>query len=554
MTNDEFLSMLNSEFENLEKEYQSAKQKAEGTSRFNPEYEEYQYQFMIVEEKFNALKKLASLPAYARIQAMSDIEIEEYKKDKVEELDSIIKENQQRIEELHHNWGQAPALKKMNEELEEKQKEIKAMTSEETKKVLSYKIKDSYNLAQEIEKCEKTIDKFTELQASMTHDNVEKSKIYDMAKLWTKYKNICEEQKKAETDIIIIDPRLPDGLKRKIAGEGLHIRKETEKDLIYKYNNNYNFCHLDRLMEIVQKFEEGPFKQQKEFFNSQCTEKKLLNLASKREWPTKANPVEAKVDMEFLQQHADKLEDDDLSNLQSLVEKRNKLSRKIFKNKITKSELQHLNEAVAYERERIYRDIMFWYDHQWYDEGKLSPIHFPDDYYKGILYGSFDLRGINILDINELKKELKSSKEEIVQSEQLIKKLKEKIQEEKARQENLKQKYESEKAEVAQQIRTLAGEKYKETNIHFEPVYGHDSSNSLRDFAEAQGKIYEKEIIDKVQREAKKQADIRENELKGISKKVNPLQAKQVDKQIDEMLDELNIETLDAEVSHDMKK
>lgn len=272
MTNDEFLSMLNSEFENLEKEYQSAKQKAEGTFRSNPEYEEYQYQFMIVEEKFNALKKLASLPAYARIQAMSDIEIEEYNKDKVEELDSIIKKNQQRIEELHHNWGQAPELKKMNEELEEKQKEIKAMTSEETKKVLSYKIKDSYNLAQEIEKCEKTIDKFTELQASMTHDNVEKSKIYDMAKLWTKYKNICEEQKKAETDIIIIDPRLPDGLKRKIDG-GLHIRKETDKDIIYKYNNSSRFGNLDRLMEIVQKFEEGPFKQQKEFFNSQCTEK-----------------------------------------------------------------------------------------------------------------------------------------------------------------------------------------------------------------------------------------------------------------------------------------
>lgn len=519
MTNDEFLSMLNSEFENLEKEYQSAKQKAEGTSRFNPEYEEYQYQFMIVEEKFNALKKLASLPAYARIQAMSDIEIEEYKKDKVEELDSIIKENQQKIAEAD-NWKLVSELKEINKKLEEKQKQIKAMTSEETKKVASYEIKDNYNLAQEIEKFKKPIDKFTEFKASMTHDNIDRATRNNIEKLWWEYKTECELQRYHNDDCRIY----------------IEDKYDLPRELREKVGVTYQKKDLDNLMKFVQEVEDGPFKQRKEFIESQCTEKKLFYLIRNFKNIDIFEP-ETEGNLDFWQQHTDKLKDGELSRLQSLVEEKTRLSKKIFKTPNTNARIKSLNAKIFNEEDRLRSKIANWYQ----NERLLSTIDF--------------------IELGELASSLKCYRESFVKSEQAITELKKTIQETKAFHEKISQGYEIKKAEIAQQIRTLAGkavdEKYNEIDIHFEPDPSNKSYSavySLYDFAEAQGKIYEKEIIDKVQREAKKQADIRENELKGISKKVNPLQAKQVDKQIDEMLDELNIETLDAEVSHDMKK
>lgn len=520
MTNDEFLSMLNSEFENLEKEYQSAKQKAEGTFRSDPKYEEYQYQFMIVKEKFNALKKLTSLPAYARIQAMSDIEIEEYKKDKLEELDSIIKENQQKIAEAD-NWKLVSELKEINKKLEEKQKQIKAMTSEETKKVASYEIKGNYNLAQEIEKFKKPIDKFTEFKASMTHDNIDRATRNNINELWFRYKAECELQRKDNDDCRI-----------HIKGNVYDLPRELRE----KVRVTYQKKDLDNLMKFVQEVEDGPFKQRKEFIESQCTEKKLFYLI-KMFNNIDISTIETDGNLDFWQQHTDKLKDGELSRLQSLVEEKTRLSKKIFKTQNTNAQIMSLNAKIFDEEYRLRSKIANWYQ----NEGLLSAI--------------------DLVHLDELASSLKGYRESFVQSKQAITELKKAIQETKALHEKISQGHEIKKAEIAQQIRTLAGkavdEKYNEIDIHFEPDPSNKSYSadySLYDFAEAQGKIYEKEIIDKVQREAKKQADIRENELKGISKKVNPLQAKQVDKQIDEMLDELNIETLDAEVSHDMKK
>lgn len=512
MTKKEFLSIIESELETLKKEYREVK-----------------YHDMIIQEKLNALNKLVSLPIYARIQTMSDTEVEEYKKSKVDELELKIKEIESKKEQkdVKNNLNIISKLEMAKGKLKEYQEQIKAMTSEETKKQLSLMIKESDNLAQEIENSKKPIDEFTELKASMTHDNIDSKTRNTIASLLADYKNECEVEMRDSKGYINIASYgyLPKALIEKMGGN----------PYTYEYDISNQENVLNDLIKLVQEFEDGPFKQRQDLFYSQCTPNKLFNLVKKREVSTEANPSEVTVDVEFLQQHTDKLEDGQLAHLESLVGERTKISKKIFKTKDTKSKISTLNHRISQEQGKVYETIIDWYKNE----------------------GFFDTT--DFLDLNNLERALEDRKRAFIYSQQEIQELKAAIQREKALSYSIHQEHEIKKAKIAQQVRELAGEKYKETNILFEPIeqtnyYGHGRSESLRDFAEAQGKIYEKEIIDKVQREAKKQADIRENELKGISKKVNPLQAKQVDKQIDEMLDELNIETLDAEVSHDMKK
>ena len=99
MTKEEFLSMLNIELENLEMQYQIARKRVDYFRELNSrgkEFQEAEYQFKMVQRNLNALRRLVTLPAYARIQAMSDAEIEYYKKGKIEELELKIKEIQAR--------------------------------------------------------------------------------------------------------------------------------------------------------------------------------------------------------------------------------------------------------------------------------------------------------------------------------------------------------------------------------------------------------------------------------------------------------------------------
>ena len=70
------------------------------------------------------------------------------------------------------------------------------------------------------------------------------------------------------------------------------------------------------------------------------------------------------------------------------------------------------------------------------------------------------------------------------------------------------------KTTVAQQIRTLGGKGHEETGI---PYASERSGYNLDSIASASNQVYQAEVINRVQQEAKNQADIREAELKGIT-------------------------------------
>lgn len=554
MTKEEFTSMLNSELESLEKEYQLATQRVGFFRTVNfrdKEFQEAEYQLKMVRQKVEALRSLVTLPAYARIQAMSDAEIEEFKKGKIEELELKIREIQAReeqekarfsqlkaereklivqfgnlsgneremviyrgrqlIEEIsrydvNNRWGVFAKLKIQIEETRKQQEQIKAMSSQEIKQQLSSEIKESRYLAQKIEMMRDPIAAFTELEASVASDP---EKAQQMANLLTAYGRISNEQSQIKCRMYL----------------GYELSIALEKILTKYYDpETKEISNPDKLMEAVQEFE-GSFEQAKASFNEQFTPQKLSKLVDKYSMYYSANSSE--VDMGFLQQHTDKIGGGELEHLQSLVEQRNKLSKKIFKTRDTKWKIADLNTCIDEKENKIYQEIIGWYESQ--SENLLGISH------------SY---GVPFYSLEALQAGLKRCKEEIHISEQAIPKLKESIKEAKAEMEREKQIYENKKVEIVQQIRALSGEKHKETDI---PNYVMaDAEHNLDQIAKAPSYVYQKDIVDRVQQEAQNQADIKEAELRGLTIE----QLLQMRKQAKAMDDESIIEANEESVSH----
>ena len=536
------------------KDYLTASQRVgyfEQVNSRGKEYQEAVFQFRMVRQKIYVLRSLVTLPAYARIQAMSDAEIEDYKKGKVEELELKVNEIESREEQekaklsqlkseqdqliaqfgslsgserdraiyrgqqlsaeisrydVNNQWGVFAQLKREIEEVRKQQEQIKAMTTQEIKQQLSAEIKESYDLSQTIDWVKNPIDASTELEASVAS---EPEKAQQMANLLTYYRRLSDEQSQIRGRMYL-GYGLPKVLEKRLTEYSYHYNSRTGE-----VNNP------DKLMEIVGEFD-GSFEQAKASFMEQFTEQKLSKLVG-REYGIDSSEV----DMDFLRQHTDKLGNGELGHLQSLVEQRNKLSKKIFKTRDTKRKIESLNNQIKQEQSKIYKEIIGWYESQ----------------SKGFL----GIDGVRFYSLEALKSSLESCKKDIGRSEQAIAECKERIQKAKAEMEQQKQNYETIKTVVAQQIRTLGGEKHKETNI---PYASDIADYNLDHIANASYHIYQREVVNRVQQEAQNQADIREAELRGITVE----QLLQMRQQTQAIVDESMVESAEEEVSHGMKR
>lgn len=118
----EFESIIVDEINNLSKELEAARQKLNYYDNLYPnmsastkyyyipgnDYHKTELKISLLNNKISRLRALIELPKYARIQAMSDIEVEEYKKNKINELEGKIKEieiikeeNKKTVAQLH---------------------------------------------------------------------------------------------------------------------------------------------------------------------------------------------------------------------------------------------------------------------------------------------------------------------------------------------------------------------------------------------------------------------------------------------------------------------
>lgn len=555
MTKDEFLFILNSELENLEKEYHAIgeKYKDEFLSLLNGEFESLQEEYHPISERYNYLAKngrkgnefqemsfqeelfrrkyvnlyhLVRLPAYARIQAMSDVEIEDYKKSKIEELELKVKEIESRekqekatffqlkaelaqissqlgtdpfisdrdmkiyrsqqlssqisMYDANNPFGKFAMLKKKLEEVRKQQEKIKALTSQEIKQQLSAKIEGSYNLKQIVERTQNPIGNYREVLASVASDS---KKAQEVSNLVENYRQLSNKQKQV-IDKLYLGRGLPYQLESKLIKSRRESLEDTDKAMEVS----------DRLIKTVNEFE-GSFKQAKANFMEQITEQKLSKLVGK-DWCVYGTEV----DFDFLRLHNDKLSSGKLIHLESIVKQRNKLAKKIFKTRDIKYKIESLNQQIEQEQSSIYMEIIYWYDSQCQS-----------------ILGMGNLFDYNSLET--LKSSVEDCKKDIGQSEQAIIEVKERIQKSKAQIES----YETRKKEIIQQIKTLGGEKYKETDFSISEYsydyFGSIENPGLNTIANSSAYMHERELVNKIQQEAQNQADIREAELREISVK-----------------------------------
>ena len=193
MTKEEFLSIISSEIEKIEKDYPDANEKRifsyETRQDYDYESEIKDYQEVLLSNKLKFLKKIIKLPALARIEAMSVAEVENYRKSKIEKLELKVKETNSQEEQEKLRWQQEC---------------FRTMPTEAVKYHLKEKIDDSrslienrrenYYLHKDIEKVKNSpqLSKFDEILASVAP---EPEKAYKMSSLLKSYRNLSDQQK-----------------------------------------------------------------------------------------------------------------------------------------------------------------------------------------------------------------------------------------------------------------------------------------------------------------------------------------------------------------------
>ena len=528
MTKDEFLKMLDGELDKLEKEAQVFKKQVDFFGEIDWSSDEYRnacYQYNLVQRKIIILRKLLTLPAYSRIQAMSDVEIEEYKKEKIEELELKISEieskkrlaeeevvslrNEQealaaqfdgltggeRIRAI--NRGKEISLKISEykysgskkfdfdiENIKKEQEQIKLRTSEEIKQSLCSELKSEWNLPLIIEQSKDFLDASTLLMASVAS---EPEKARKMAGLLARYTSLSNDQTRAESAISFVS----------------NLPHELEELLREKCNYRHGIFETrfhDELLRIVEEYEKS-FEKEKTLFMEQFTEQKLIKLIGKHSnsYDNSDDNVKngnVEVDMEFLNLHGDKLlNSEQLSKLQNNIDSRKKLSKKLIKTGFTKDEIKLLGISINQDQAAIYSQIVNWYN------SKCVELFG----YRYSIYSNSE---------NELKSTLEQMKVFFDKQQQAIKEMKEIIQQSKVEKDKKVENYNIQKEDVAKEIRELAGEGHEKTPI---PSYSDKSERNLNNITDASGRVFQNEVIDSVQREAQNQADIEEARLKGIT-------------------------------------
>lgn len=524
MTKDDFLNMMNSELESLENEYEAIRQWSDYYRSLDvngKEYQEASYQLMLCEKKIDRIKRLINLPIYVRIQAMSDIEIEEYKKDKIAELELKIEEivarekhAKEKLSQLgvkrseilaqfgslsdderecaiyegrqiqdeinryniNNPGGVFAALQNEIQDIKNMQQQIKNKTSQVVKEEFLAEIEEHHISESVISEASK--DKGVEAKL-LVATAADPEKAHQMAKLLAEYKKLSDPKTLYVRMKFDRDTRLefPKKLTERLMGTRYY-------DLISK---ELVLSNPDKLIEIVTEFEKN-YNFAKNIYMNQFTEQKLFGLVDRVDC--------SKVDMPFLRQHQDKLGAGKLEYLQILVAQREKYLEKKFKTKGTKREIESLNDLIQQELVAIYGEILGWY--QLLNGGILglkSDISFDSLY--------------------SLKYSLGKAAADIDKTQQLLDSLKKYLQSMKLEMEQTSSVYETRRQEIAEQIRVLAGPEFTGADIPI-PLRG-NNQDILDIIASQSSSDYQDNLVDSVQQEARYQADRKEAELRGIT-------------------------------------
>ncbi len=408
----------------------------------------------VIENKIRGVSSILALPIYARIQALSDAEINEFKKEKIAELEQKIEEESALMESMFQSGKSTEFFKNNIENLKQEIEKVEKKTSQEVKKELSSKIpnREGYDFSSLMNFSPQDYlsnQFYAEIAGDVT-------KIEQSARLAAEYNKISDYLPKNQEDLMLDLTNLPD---------------ELQQRLERSHALDINGCvrNPNKLIEIVEEFEHD-FKNEKEKFANQISEQKLSELAEKEmtkefsfdrennlEYDTKEG---TEANIPFFQQHSDKIQSSELKYLETIIARRDKLSKKIFKTKRVKKEIEKLNVTIKKEQFFLHNKIIDWYQQpsnigKYYTIlGSSKRLNFKN---ASTLYASID----------QNREDIKHTEENISSLKNRIGEISKKIEQHNQEQEKLKQDNNKKRQAIKENFVRIFGEKFSEIDPRF---------------------------------------------------------------------------------------
>lgn len=344
------------------------------------------------------LKKYVNLMEYMRIQTMSDLELEEHRDLKLNELNckiqKLLLEEKQADDELFRlklkeaeseskeieskinrytdiNYGILALIRKQLEDITRQKLRIEFSKSCELRDYLLSQIKDKDDLAMILEASLEYLPSNEDKMLGVASNNPEK--LDQMLTLLQQYASLCEPKYP-----LIIKGSLPKILINKIKSSPYY--DEDKNEVINPYE--IKTAIIDEFVEEFQKA--------KDEFESEFTLSKLSKLAgkskerlsyseirenqSKNKYLFDIEDITSHID--FFEKHSDKISNNDLEQLKSVYKKRASLNKWcIFK----REEILDLNVELEYILSKLYTTIINWYlNSSIYDILSITNIPFDD--------------------------------------------------------------------------------------------------------------------------------------------------------------------------------
>lgn len=434
MTKEEFFGMIATQWKqycektkNSSYAVQTAQEKFAQHEISLTDYEKAVYDYNLNSRKSLKLLNLIEYPIYARIKAMTDFEIAKYKQEKKEELD--LKIDALRSELLQHqdelkiftsykeqllnqsnvqsdivnvqtniditNSNISSIQSKINE-LTQQQEKILTSSVDEIKQQIVVKTLSGFGFGSYKNINDKSILQRPEYDRISEKGN--KDNLYDYSQEVEDYNTASEianklaKLKQARSKTIIVDSKLNiSGIPNKLKN-GIHSSYDGES-YIERCERTHDY---EKIQGMINEYE-NEFNDVKKIIDSQFTVEKLTRLSNQISRLGIIDNLDTKFepDFSFLQMNLDKISQNEMTRLISLVEQRNNLSNKFFKTEETKEEIHKLENQIRREYSKLCTEIQSWYENQTILMRNLG-IEFN---YKNITNLDFELSKISEIDV-----------------------------------------------------------------------------------------------------------------------------------------------------------
>ncbi len=461
------------------------------------------FQLAILRKKQQVLKSLTGFPAYARIKAMSDEELAQYKTTQKDMLNSEVQETLEQIGQVRERiaalnkeqYEQSLSFSGLSEEqrteaitrgrqiiseLESEDKKLQKLLGsiydqkDQLKKVNQKQPgeirNDMLSKAERKKTIEDSVNRVLnnpvsdteKMLASVADDPI---KCQQMIYLLTLYGRLLSAEKNIKTHLELPEA-LPDELHALIVNHSSYDDKGK-----YAYD-------VGAIEKIFQDFS-GRFAKDKGEFNYQFTEGKLIGLAGKEK-----DRFYDSMDVGYLVHHRDKLELGKVDQIYDLIDRHNRLDYRVIKTKAIKDRIQNLNTLIQLEINEVYHRIIAWY---YANVPKSLGLHSKLDFFSEQTLCDF----------------IENSQVDIDLSEQAMHDLNNRLMNAQNDLNAQKEGFTNQKTEVAGRIRSIAGAEFAKTDM---PSVKDEVSYNENLLLEAIGRVYAEEIIRNVTRRAGQKA------------------------------------------------